>query len=369
MNMKELIQELETLKQDVAKTAVLLLPEDKKKEALMLEEQMQKPGFWDDQAVAQKVSQRHAHINQELSAWKVLQEDVGSTLAMAKESQELDDDALLKDITAQTKKVQKTFKKMAVSVLLSGEHDDKNAVLSIHAGAGGTEAQDWAAMIKRMLLRFVDNRGWKAEILDEQAGSEAGIKSCVIEVKGTQAYGYLKSEHGVHRLVRISPFDAEKMRHTSFAMVEVLPELDDEIEIEMDAKDLRIDTFHAGGKGGQNVNKVETAIRITHVPTNTLVTCQNQRSQGQNKETAMRILKSRLHQLEQQKKLDEKEELRGKAEKVEWGSQIRSYVLHPYQMVKDHRSNVETQDTQSVLDGELDEFVEGFLRWKVNEDN
>ncbi len=365
MTIRELVQELEVLKEEVAKTSVLLLPDEQKKEAEKLEKQMQKQGFWDDQQKAQKVSQRHAHILQELQLWEDLAHDVDSTLAMAAESEKQEDDVLLKDITAQTKKIRKTFEKMAVSVLLSEEHDDKNAVLSIHAGAGGTEAQDWAEMIKRMLLRFIEKRGWKADILDEQAGSEAGIKSCVIEVSGTQAYGYLKSEHGVHRLVRISPFDAEKMRHTSFAMVEVLPELDDEVEIEMDAKDLRVDTFHAGGKGGQNVNKVETAIRITHLPTNTVVTCQNQRSQGQNKETAMRILKSRLAQLEHQKKLEEKEELRGKAEKVEWGSQIRSYVLHPYQMVKDHRSNVETQDTEDVLDGDLDAFVEGYLRWKI----
>ena len=365
MNIRETIQELEKLKEEVAKTSVLLFPKEKKKEAAELEKQMQKLGFWDDQQKAQNVSQRHAHILQELKEWESLSEDVGNTLSLARESEKEEDDVLLKDITAQTKKLRKVFDKMAVSVLLSEDHDDKNAVLSIHAGAGGTEAQDWAEMIRRMLIRFCENRNWKTEILDEQAGSEAGIKSAVIEVKGAQAYGYLKSEHGVHRLVRISPFDAEKMRHTSFAMVEVLPELDDEVEIEMDAKDLRVDTFHAGGKGGQNVNKVETAIRITHLPTNTVVTCQNQRSQAQNKETAMRILKSRLHQLEEQKQLDEKEELRGKAEKVEWGSQIRSYVLHPYQMVKDHRSSVETQDTQAVLDGDLDEFVEGFLRWKV----
>jgi len=250
----------------------------------------------------------------------------------------------------------------SVAVLLNGENDHRNAIISIHAGAGGTEAQDWAEMIKRMLLRYCEKQNWKTEMIDEHKGSEAGIKSCMFEVKGASAYGYLKSENGVHRLVRISPFDAEKMRHTSFAMAEVLPELDEDIDVELDEKDLRIDTFHAGGHGGQNVNKVETAIRITHVPTNTVVTCQNQRSQQQNKEAAMRVLRARLYKIEEEKRLKEKEDFRGEVASAEWGSQIRSYVLHPYQMVKDHRTNFETQDTESVLDGNLEEFVGEYLK-------
>jgi peptide chain release factor 2 len=248
-------------------------------------------------------------------------------------------------------------------VLLSGPYDKNSALISIHAGAGGTEAQDWAQMLLRMVMRFCDTMGWQAKILDESRGSEAGYKSVLLEVKGRYAYGYLKSEHGVHRLVRISPFDAEKMRHTSFALVDVLPEVDNTVQFEIDPKDLRIDTFMSGGKGGQSVNTTYSAVRIVHIPTNISVSCQNERSQQQNKEMAMKILQSKLHALEEEKKAKEKQEMRGEYKSPEWGSQIRSYVLHPYHLVKDYRSEYESTDPEAVLEGELLPLCEAYLRW------
>ncbi len=245
--------------------------------------------------------------------------------------------------------------------MLSGRDDNKNCLLTIHSGAGGTEAQDWAEMLMRMYLRWAEKRGFKTHILDMLEGDGAGIKSVTIEILGEFAYGYAKAETGVHRLVRISPFDSNKRRHTSFASVFVIPEVDDTIEIDINPADLRIDTFRSGGKGGQNVNKVETAVRITHLPTNTVVSCQTERSQLQNKTNAMKMLKAKLYQLELEKQEAEKEEVEKSKMKIEWGSQIRSYVFHPYNMVKDHRTNVETSNVQAVMDGDIDMFIKAYL--------
>jgi peptide chain release factor 2 len=254
---------------------------------------------------------------------------------------------------------------LEVQVLLSGELDPNNAILTIHPGAGGTESQDWALMLYRMYVRWAERHGYEVELLDYQDGDTAGIKSATIMVKGAYAYGYLKSESGVHRLVRISPFDAAARRHTSFTSVFVSPEVNEEIEIEINEKDIRVDIYRAGGHGGQNVNKVSTAVRITHFPSGLVVTCQNERSQLQNRETAWKILKSRLYQLEIERRNKERQVLEESKKEIAWGSQIRSYVLHPYRLVKDHRTDVEAGNADAVLDGDLDGFIKAALRAKV----
>ena len=270
------------------------------------------------------------------------------------------------DLTVFADRVQRELEQLALQLKLSGEHDDKPALMLVHSGAGGTDSQDWADMLLRMYLRWAEKDGYEVELLDRQDGEEAGIKSATLAIRGDYAYGYLKGEMGVHRLVRISPFDANARRQTSFASVDVYPEVDDDIEIEVDDKDLRIDTFRSSGAGGQHVNKTESAIRITHLPTGIVVSCQNERSQHKNRSTAMKVLKARLYDLELKKREEVNAKREGDKKDIAWGSQIRSYVLHPYRMVKDHRTGVEVGDADRVLDGDLAPFIEGFLRGEMD---
>ncbi len=295
----------------------------------------------------------------EVDTWRSFSRRLQDTLELA----QLDDESLRPDLEAEITSIESELEKRSFTAMLSGKYDHDSAILALHAGAGGTDSQDWAAMLERMYLRWAEKRGYKAEILDITEGEEAGIKSVTIEVGGEYAFGYLRSEKGVHRLVRLSPFDAAHRRHTSFALVEVLPQVAmDEAEIEIDPGDIKVDVYRSSGAGGQNVQKNATAVRITHIPTGMVVTCQNERSQTQNREFAMRILRARLLELKQAEKEEERAVLRGEYTKAEWGSQIRSYVLHPYQMVKDHRTDHESGNTQAILDGDLDEFMEDYLR-------
>ena len=298
-------------------------------------------------------------IKAEVDSWRSFARHLSDTLELA----QLDDESLRTELEGEVSALESELEKRSFTAMLSGKYDPDSAILAIHAGAGGTDSQDWAAMLERMYLRWAEERGYATEILDLTEGEEAGIKSVTIAVDGEYAFGYLRSEKGVHRLVRLSPFDAAHRRHTSFALVEVLPQVAmDDAEVEIDPGDIKLDVYRSSGAGGQNVQKNATAVRITHIPTGIVVTCQNERSQTQNREFAMRILRARLLELRQAEKEEERAVLRGEYTKAEWGSQIRSYVLHPYQMVKDHRSEHESGNTQAILDGDLDEFMEAYLR-------
>lgn len=320
---------------------------------------MNRPDFWSQPEEAKTVAQDYEDIKKEVAKWQALENKTGDLIELAQTS----DESLAAEIARATAALEKEYNNYEFYLLLNGPYDQTNALVAIHAGSGGTEAQDWAEMLLRMIFRFCEKQGWTTRLLDESRGAEAGYKSVMFEVKGRYAYGYLKSEHGVHRLVRISPFDAEKMRHTSFALVEVLPELGEEIKIEIKPEDLRVDTFMSGGKGGQSVNTTYSAVRIVHIPTGITVSCQNERSQTQNKETAMKILKAKLHRLEEERQAKERQELRGEYKSAEWGNQIRSYVLHPYHLVNDHRTDYKATDPESVLEGELLPLSEAYLKW------
>ncbi len=355
-----MLDKLEELKQKINSTTKLLKIDDLKKKAEQLATEMNEPNFWNNQENARAISRDYQDVQNEIDKWSEITKRVADLIELAQSG----DESLSVEIAQQFLELEKQYQDYEFFLLLNEPYDKNNAIIAIHAGSGGTEAQDWAEMLLRMLLRFCEKQGWSTRVIDESRGQEAGYKSIMFEVRGCYAFGYLKSEHGVHRLVRISPFDAEKMRHTSFALVEVLPELDEEVKIEIDPKDLRIDTFMSGGHGGQSVNTTYSAVRLVHIPTNISVSCQNERSQQQNKETALKVLKAKLFQLEQERLAKEKQELRGEYKSAEWGNQIRSYVLHPYHMVKDHRTEYESSDPESVLEGELMPLCESFLKWR-----
>jgi peptide chain release factor 2 len=300
-------------------------------------------------------------LKDQTAGWHAIERRVRDALELAA----LGDESLRAELEKETAEVETEVARMDLDALLSGPYDDADAYLSIHAGAGGTDSQDWASMLERMFLRWAERRGCEAEILDRMPGEEAGIKSVTISMKGAHVYGYLKAEKGVHRLVRLSPFDSANRRHTSFALVEVYPQIEQSDELEIPPADLKIETYRSSGAGGQNVQKNETAIRITHLPTGLVVTCQNERSQTQNRENAMRVLRARLLDIQREAQVKELAAIKGEHVKAEWGSQIRSYVLHPYQMVKDHRTEFETGNTAAVLNGDLDGFIEAYLRSKI----
>ena len=325
---------------------------------------MSNPSIWDDKDNADKLIKEISELKTLTQDIKNLKESNTNNLEMIELLLVEKDDEILHNLEEEAKKESKQLEELSILLLLDGEYDNANCTLSISSGAGGTEACDWANMLYRMYTRYCEKKGYKIDVLDYQEGEEVGIKSVTIEVKGTNAYGYLKCEKGVHRLVRLSPFDAANKRHTSFASVDVVPEIDQSINIEINEKDLKIDVYRSSGKGGQGVNTTDSAVRITHLPTKTVVTCQNERSQIQNKETAMNILKSKLYLMEQEKKAKELNDIKGEYSDIAFGSQIRSYVMHPYSMVKDHRTNYETSNVDKVMDGDLDQFIEAYLKQK-----
>lgn len=331
---------------------------------------MAQPDFWDDQEAAQKLIAQNNELKAKYDNFKELEQLV-EELALLLEmlAEEPDDQDLLAELSQNYELADKKMQAYQLGILLNQPYDKDNAILEIHPGAGGTESQDWGSMLLRMYTRWAEQHGFKVETVDYQVGDEAGIKSVTLLIEGTNAYGYLRSEKGVHRLVRISPFDAAGRRHTSFASVNVMPELDDSVEVELRPEDVKMEVFRASGAGGQHINKTSSAVRLIHIPTGIVVSSQAQRSQFQNRATAESMLKSKLYQLELEEKEKEKAKLQGEQLDIGWGSQIRSYVFHPYSMVKDHRSGYETGNANAVMDGDLDPFINAYLQWQLQKDN
>ncbi|HJC66378.1 MAG TPA: peptide chain release factor 2 [Candidatus Enterocloster excrementigallinarum] len=328
-----------------------------------LDKSMEEPGFWDDPEKSTRMVREAKHLKDEVDTYKSLEQAYEDIQVMIQMGYEENDASLIPEIQQMLDDFAKTLEEMRLKLLLSGEYDSNNAILRLNAGAGGTESCDWCSMLYRMYCRWAERKGFKYEVLDYLDGEEAGIKSVTIQINGENAYGYLRSEHGVHRLVRISPFNAAGKRQTSFVSCDVMPDLEDDIDIEINPDDIRIDTYRSSGAGGQHINKTSSAIRITHFPTGIVVTCQNERSQFQNKDKAMQMLKAKLYMLKQQEQAAKAAGIRGDVKEIGWGNQIRSYVLQPYTMVKDHRTGEETGNVDAVLDGGIDQFISAYLRW------
>lgn len=359
--MKEFQEKIEELKKKVSAIRDIFNLAEKKNKIKKLEEESQTADFWNDPQKAGKIMQELEELKKETEEMSGMEKKIEELEELEKISETEKDQ---KEVQKEIKTTEKIINNLELKTLFSEEYDRNDAILSIYSGAGGVDAQDWAEMLLRMYLKFAEKNGYRAKIADETRGQEAGIKNATIEISGMNAYGYLKSEAGVHRLVRLSPYNADNLRQTSFALVEVLPVIEDTKEIEIKPQDIRVDVFRSSGAGGQSVNTTDSAVRITHIPTGIVVTCQNERSQLQNKEQAMKILRAKLHKKQQEEIETEKQKLRGEQVSAEWGSQIRSYVIHPYKMVKDHRTKQETSDVEDVFGGNLKDFMESYLRWK-----
>jgi len=361
LEFEEYKQKISDMRPTLNTLEAALKTEEALKEIEELEAETAKDGFWNDMERSQKVLKQIKQLKSKCDSFKKLKSRYEDLLTLCQMAIEEGDESLLPELAEEYERLEKDLETARLSTLLSGEYDSLNAIVSFHAGAGGTEAQDWAQMLYRMYTRWAERHGFKYKVLDYLDGEEAGIKSAVISIEGENAYGFLKSESGVHRLVRVSPFDASGRRHTSFAAVEVTPEIVDDAEIEIRPEDLKIDTYRSSGAGGQHVNKTESAVRITHIPTGIVVSCQVERSQHQNRETAMKMLRSKLAEIKEREHLEKIEDIKGVQQKIEWGSQIRSYVFMPYTLVKDHRTNYETGNINAVMDGDIDDFINAYL--------
>ncbi|WP_142299199.1 peptide chain release factor 2 [Shouchella clausii] len=362
MDMTEMKQELVALEKRLSDFRGSLDVAEKEERIAELEEKMADPDFWNDQEQAQAIINETNGLKEQVHTFKDMAESYDDLEVSYELVREEDDTELASELESGLAALKQKMNQFELQLLLSAPYDKNNAILELHPGAGGTESQDWASMLLRMYTRWVEKRGFAVETLDYLPGEEAGVKSVTLLIKGHNAYGYLKAEKGVHRLVRISPFDSSGRRHTSFVSCEVMPELDDAVDIELNSEDLKIDTYRASGAGGQHVNTTDSAVRITHLPTNTVVTCQSERSQIKNREQAMKMMKAKLYQLRIEEQERELAEIRGEQKEIGWGSQIRSYVFHPYSMVKDHRTGFEIGNTNSVMDGEIDGFIDAYLR-------
>lgn len=364
----DLKNELISYRKDINELSEVLNIESAKKEVNSLHIEMEQQGFWDDLENSQKVVQKSKNLENKIEHFKQLSNKLEDTITMVELAIEEQDETIVNEILQDFNSFKTELEDVKLSTLLSGEYDSKNAIITFHAGAGGTEAQDWAEMLYRMYNHWTERHNFKAKLLDYLDGDEAGLKSASLLIEGENAYGFLKSEAGVHRLVRISPFDASGRRHTSFAAVEVMPEIDDTIEIDIRPEDLKVDTYRSSGAGGQHINKTESAIRITHIPTGIVVSCQTQRSQFQNRDYAMKMLRSKLIEIKEREHLDKIEDIKGVQKEIAWGAQIRSYVFMPYTLVKDHRTGFENGNIQAVMDGDIDGFINAYLKSLISKE-